>query len=335
MIQDIKDEVLDVSLQPDIEPRYTIKDNNGNILNDNVRIELKTPVIGNGTPLNRATMANLQGDLYTQDRYNVPTYSDKAMTLDLSLTSYETGKVIRIKAPATLANPTININNLGEKLINGTINANKYYNLVYDGVKFILEKTTINVSEADIVITSSGTYSLDPEIEYRYSAVGGGGGADSAYYWPWSTKGGGGGGLVTGTIPVGTSSITVTIGGAGFNTFGYYGSSRPAGDGGNTTILGDIAYGGKAGVSNDDYADELDETQGIGGDYLGTQGRKGNDGVSSSNSIGDWQGTGGAGLITVGNVTYGNGGTLRTNGDRGIELNTAPTQGVIVLTPLL
>lgn len=73
MIQEILDEVLDTSLQSDTNPRYTIKDNSGNIINDNVQIDLKTPVVTGGTPLNRATLANLQGDLYTQDRYNVPT----------------------------------------------------------------------------------------------------------------------------------------------------------------------------------------------------------------------------------------------------------------------
>ena len=48
------DEVLDPSLQPDTNPRYTIKDNNGKVINDDIQIELKTPVVNNGTPLNRA-----------------------------------------------------------------------------------------------------------------------------------------------------------------------------------------------------------------------------------------------------------------------------------------
>lgn len=72
MIQEILDEVLDTSLQPDVNPRYVIKDNNGKVINDDVQIEMKTPVVQNPTPLNRATLANLQGDLYTQDRYNKP-----------------------------------------------------------------------------------------------------------------------------------------------------------------------------------------------------------------------------------------------------------------------
>lgn len=81
MIQDIKDEVLDTSLQPDNNPRYTIKDNNGRIINDNVQIDLKTPVIQAPTPLNRATLANIQGDLYTQDRYNITTVKESGETI--------------------------------------------------------------------------------------------------------------------------------------------------------------------------------------------------------------------------------------------------------------
>ena len=64
MFQDIKDEVLSG------EPRYTIKNSSGNVLNDNVDISLKTSITQEGTPVNRALFRNLQGDLYTQDRYN-------------------------------------------------------------------------------------------------------------------------------------------------------------------------------------------------------------------------------------------------------------------------
>lgn len=64
MIQDIKDEILEN------DPRYRIRDNNGNIIQDNINIEQITPVAQEGTPINRATLGNIQGDLYTQDRYN-------------------------------------------------------------------------------------------------------------------------------------------------------------------------------------------------------------------------------------------------------------------------
>lgn len=64
MIQDILDEVLDG------EPRYTIKENDGTISKDNVDIVMRTPIMQEGTPINRALFRNIQGDLYTQDRYN-------------------------------------------------------------------------------------------------------------------------------------------------------------------------------------------------------------------------------------------------------------------------
>ena len=70
MLQDIKDEILSG------DPRYTIRDSSGNVLNDNVDISLKTPIIQEGAPINRALFRNLQGDLYTQDRYNVPTLGE-------------------------------------------------------------------------------------------------------------------------------------------------------------------------------------------------------------------------------------------------------------------
>ena len=64
MIQDFLDEVLS-----DV-PKYTLRDGDGNVLNDDVDIALKTPILQEGTPLNRQTFRNLQGDLYTADRYS-------------------------------------------------------------------------------------------------------------------------------------------------------------------------------------------------------------------------------------------------------------------------
>ena len=49
----VNDEILDTSLQPDPNPRYTIRDNKGNIIHENIQIEMKTPVVQNGTPVNR------------------------------------------------------------------------------------------------------------------------------------------------------------------------------------------------------------------------------------------------------------------------------------------
>lgn len=153
MFQDFKDEVLDPSLQPDTNPRYTIKDNNGKVISDDVQIEMKTPVVQNPTPLNRANIRNLQADLYTQDRYSTPSYSGTAMTLDLPLTSYETGKIVKITAPATLTNPTLNINGLGAKTIKSIINKGENYTLIYNGMNWDL------INATDPYITGSFTQS--------------------------------------------------------------------------------------------------------------------------------------------------------------------------------
>ena len=51
---DLKDEILQG------EARYRVRDNNGNILQDNVQIEQITPVIQEGTPINKATFIELQ-----------------------------------------------------------------------------------------------------------------------------------------------------------------------------------------------------------------------------------------------------------------------------------
>lgn len=90
-----------------------------------------------GTSFNRALFSNLQGDIYTGVQYNTPTYSGTAMTLDLPLTSYETGKIINIKSPATFSsNPTINVNGLGAKTVNALLTANQKCTLVYNGSSF-------------------------------------------------------------------------------------------------------------------------------------------------------------------------------------------------------
>ena len=76
------DEVLDTSSQPNTNPRYTISDNAGNVINDNVQIDMKTPMVQTGTPLNKATFDNLQGDLYTVDRYNMVTFEQRILEVD-------------------------------------------------------------------------------------------------------------------------------------------------------------------------------------------------------------------------------------------------------------
>lgn len=51
---DFKDEILDISGQPDTNTRYRMRDNDGNILQDNIQFEVKTPVDQVGTELDKA-----------------------------------------------------------------------------------------------------------------------------------------------------------------------------------------------------------------------------------------------------------------------------------------
>ena len=60
---EITDEELNTSGQLDQDPRYIIRDNNGNILYNGVKIELKTPVDVEGTDWNKA----LYGRIYNLD----------------------------------------------------------------------------------------------------------------------------------------------------------------------------------------------------------------------------------------------------------------------------
>lgn len=53
----VKNEILDTMEQIDTNPRYRIRANNGDVLQDDVQIELKTPVIEEGTALDRNGLA--------------------------------------------------------------------------------------------------------------------------------------------------------------------------------------------------------------------------------------------------------------------------------------
>lgn len=59
MIQEFKDEILDTSSQPDSKPRYRIRDNVGEVLQDDVQIEVKTPVTQEGTVINSELLKNI------------------------------------------------------------------------------------------------------------------------------------------------------------------------------------------------------------------------------------------------------------------------------------
>ena len=66
-----------------------------------------------------ANVLNTSGN----DAYILPSVSSNTLIVDLPLTSYKTGSLIRIRAPQTLTSPSININGLGAKTIDGKIYA--------------------------------------------------------------------------------------------------------------------------------------------------------------------------------------------------------------------
>ena len=70
MIQDIKDRVP-VNVLSNDAIRYGIYDEQGNLLRYEY-IKREDEPIETGTPINRALFSNIQGDLYVQDRYNIP-----------------------------------------------------------------------------------------------------------------------------------------------------------------------------------------------------------------------------------------------------------------------
>ncbi len=109
-----------------------------------------------GTPINKALFDNLQGDIYTGVQYNTPTYSGNDMVLSLPLTSYESGKIINIKSPATFSSyPTLNINGLGAKTVNSMLVLNKNYSLIYNGASF--DVISNDIKDIFYTTTNSGS----------------------------------------------------------------------------------------------------------------------------------------------------------------------------------
>jgi hypothetical protein len=273
----------------------------------------------------------LDGDVQTGDKYTLPSVNNGVLIIDLPLTAYVTGKIVRIKAPQTLTNPKININNLGNVDVNGKIYANNYYNLVYDGTKFLVEQTRVGIDSASIVISTSGTYELNPEISYNVTGIGGGGGSGLGYYSKsvW-TAGGGAGGKVIGTIS-NKSSVTITIGAAGSNHYAPGYEARATGTQGGTTIINNTmyAYGGSGGTCQQNYGG----SQGEGGSYSGgTGGAKGANGTSGEYEANTTARNG----FSIGGTKYGSGGYMQRYWQSGAELTSLPPQkGVVVLTPIV
>lgn len=61
---EFKDEILNG------EPRYRVRDIDGNLIHDNAAIEMSTPVVQQGTPLNKPFFENIQAYIKSTDRYN-------------------------------------------------------------------------------------------------------------------------------------------------------------------------------------------------------------------------------------------------------------------------
>lgn len=66
---EVKDEILNG------EPKYRLRDNNGNVIYDNVSVEMTTPVIEEGTPINKALFDNLKGHIEATSNYAEPSLS--------------------------------------------------------------------------------------------------------------------------------------------------------------------------------------------------------------------------------------------------------------------
>lgn len=285
---------------------------------------------------------------YGMNRFIVPIVIQESdsyvFNLDIPF-SYEINRILNIQGVSyngvdSFVDPYININNTGNKKINGTIRNGKCYNMVWNGTEWIIQPTTLGVASSSIIITSSGTYTIDPDISYNLIAIGGGGGGAvyrSEYYSEYNGVGGGGsGGKIEDVFVPSSDTITVTVGAAGTNAVvtADYGNEGAATSGGNTQIDNFIAYGGKCAVvygKNSEGYGKVDA--GEGGSYSGGIGYNGSPGTSFSTNVGDCTCSPGQGW-TINGVTYGKGGSYDSS-ESSYTITSTPTAGVIILTPIL
>ena len=85
----ITDEELNTTGQLDQDARYTIRDNNGNVIYDNIKIDLKTPVSVEGTPINKATLEGIQNDLMSETALVVAEYTATSDIGELEITNLD------------------------------------------------------------------------------------------------------------------------------------------------------------------------------------------------------------------------------------------------------
>jgi hypothetical protein len=264
---------------------------------------------------------------------------------DWQVTGWEkaTGNPIYVE---TFTNPYIDINGLGKRQILGTIKHGKYYNLVYDGAVWHAVATTHGVDTTPIVITSSGTYTVDSDLTYKVIAKGGGGGA--AYVYSTyadvyvGVAGGGAGGMIEDTFKPSSDNISVTIGAAGSNrNKNSSASASIQGTSGGSTIIGNFVAGG-GGYGYVSYVRDGDDvvTQGTGGSYSGGNGTNGASGTKkyTTDIYGKTQeivGQGGAGMNYDGG-TYGRGGTYAMDDSQEELTQTqSATSGIVILYPMV
>ena len=163
MIQKIYDEVLNGN------PKYILRDSNGNVLEDDVDIALKTPVVQQGTPINKALIENIQGDLYTQDSFNTPTISNYTTILDLEKLSMASTSITAEFEDIAYANGVYVVvggagyifsSTNGTSWTSRTSGTSKYLSsVIHDGSQFVAsggEGTPILTSTDGITWTNKG-----------------------------------------------------------------------------------------------------------------------------------------------------------------------------------
>jgi hypothetical protein len=230
---------------------------------------------------------------------------------------------------SSVIDPYLVIGDNEARQIIGTIREGKYYTLLYDGVSWIAEADTIGVSSDAIVFTTSGTYTIDPDLTYKVVLVGGGGGSALTYFYS-NMGAGGAGGRINDTFVPTSNTIKVTIGAAGTNYISKY-DMGTATAGGATKLEGFTAYGGEAGYTTGDT-----RVNGAGGSYSGGAGIKGEDGAYTTTSNYQYANNIDNGFIFNG-ISYGGGGYIkhRTLSDNAPTETKAPGKGIAILYPII
>jgi len=279
---------------------------------------------------NRASKAQLIVSNWQPLEYATPeTFYNYYLDFDIPYFLYENNVILNIVGIAyddktVFENPYIKIGNNDAKQIVGTIRAGKYYNIMYNGAVWLVQPTTFGLDTNAIVITSSGTYDIDPDISYRAIVIGAGGGASATYYY-WHAMGGGAGGKIEDIFKPTSNTTEVIIGAPGVNHYSRYDASSGT-NGGYSQIGNLIAYGGNGGVTN-----SSSQSGGEGGTVSGGVGY---DGHNGSKTDGYWHYALGGEGWTIDGITYGNGGSYRYM-DSEIKESINPTQGVVILYPMV